>query len=165
MEQVWQGKRVRPHAATRGETTFLSPSTFRFKLIEQQAAALFMEYISVNPVTTYSDSLYSVASFNNAFGTVCLPGDSSETSDGEQRLSKRDCEVLLKWLNRDCETVVTDGEVGLSGPNQDFLLEHTPNHVPTHPCDFPNPAIQRPSNSPAKFCTDCRSSRCSTLAR
>jgi charged multivesicular body protein 7 len=82
-----------------------------------------MEYLAVNPITVYSDSLYSVASFISTFSAICLPGEQGkDLPEGEHRLSKRDCEVLLKWLNRDCGVIVTDGEVRF------FLVddEHSP---------------------------------------
>jgi hypothetical protein len=32
---------------------------------------------------------------------------------GDEKLSKRDMEILLKWLIRDCGVVVTSGDVRL----------------------------------------------------
>jgi len=62
-----------------------------------------------NPATVYSDSLYSLSGFIDEFSTICFP-----LRDGKgkvEKLSKKDMEVLLRWLNRDCGVVVTSGEV------------------------------------------------------
>ena len=39
-------------------------------------------------------------------------------------MSKKDIEVLLKWLNRDCGALVTDGEVWLSPPSPEQGLRY-----------------------------------------
>jgi charged multivesicular body protein 7 len=66
-----------------------------------------------NPATVYSDSLYSLSGFIDEFSTICFPlKDGKDQKTG--KLSKRDMEVLLRWLNRDCGVIITSGEVRLS---------------------------------------------------
>ena len=62
-----------------------------------------------NPATVYSDSLYSLNSFIEEFSTICFPLKDNKAKEG--KLSKRDMEVLLRWLNRDCGVIVTSGDV------------------------------------------------------
>lgn len=68
-----------------------------------------------NPLLSYSTSLYDLASFVETFGEICLPGGTQctdKTAEGRRhRLSKRDCELLLRWLSRDCGVIVWDGAV------------------------------------------------------
>lgn len=66
-----------------------------------------------NPLLSYTSTLFDLSSFVEEFGEVCLPGGTKSLPEGKHRLSKRDCEVLLKWLNRDCGVVVWDGSVSL----------------------------------------------------
>jgi len=62
-----------------------------------------------NPATVYSDSLYSISSFAEEYATICFPVKDGKGKEG--KLSKKDMEILLKWLTRDCGVVVTSGEV------------------------------------------------------
>jgi len=62
-----------------------------------------------NPATVYSDSLYSLSGFIDEFSTICFPQKDGKGKVG--KLSKKDMEVLLRWLNRDCGVVVTSGDV------------------------------------------------------
>ena len=64
-----------------------------------------------NPATVYSDSLYSLNSFIDEFSTICFPLKDGNGKGKEGKLSKRDMEVLLRWLNRDCGVIVTSGDV------------------------------------------------------
>lgn len=73
----------------------------------QQVAKATTTHLAVNPPLSYSSSLHSSTSFQDEFGEVCFPG---------QRLSKRDVEVLIRWLSRDIEALVSDGEVCLPSP-------------------------------------------------
>jgi len=64
--------------------------------------------------------LFSLTSFVEEYATICFPRrqdgkDEDKEIDGEgRRLSKRDMDVLLKWLMRDCGVVVMSGDVRLS---------------------------------------------------
>jgi charged multivesicular body protein 7 len=62
-----------------------------------------------NPATVYSDSLYSLSGFIDDFSSICFPLKDGKGKEG--KLSKKDMEVLLRWLNRDCGVVVTSGDV------------------------------------------------------
>jgi charged multivesicular body protein 7 len=66
-----------------------------------------------NPATVYSDSLYSLSGFIDEFSTICFPLKEGNRKGKEGKLSKRDMEILLKWLTRDCGVVVTSREVRL----------------------------------------------------
>jgi len=63
-----------------------------------------------NPATVYSDSLYSLSGFIDGFSTICFPLRDGKDKGG--KLSKKDMEVLSRWLNRDCGVIVTSGDVG-----------------------------------------------------
>jgi charged multivesicular body protein 7 len=79
---------------------------------EQQSAAAFTAYIRSNPPTVYSESLYSLATFTDDYASLCFPRRSDGKGKGEEeRLSRRDMEILLKWLMRDCGVVVVSGDV------------------------------------------------------
>ncbi len=94
-------------------------------LKKQNAAAKFVAHLDKAPLLSYTDGLYDLDTFRRAFGVVCLPilpSTSSATKlekpsphqDGnEARLSKKDVEVLVKWLMRDMGVVVSDGAVSL----------------------------------------------------
>ncbi|KAE8539391.1 hypothetical protein D1P53_004491 [Cryptococcus gattii VGV] len=81
-------------------------------LLEQSAAA-FTDHILKNPILSYTSSLYDLDSFLAEYGEACFPiGPTAKTlPKGRHELSKRDAEVLIKWLSRDCQLVVTDGLV------------------------------------------------------
>jgi len=125
------------------------------RCMEQQAAAAFTAYLLSHPVITYSSSLYDPSTFREQYGTVLFLG---------QKLSKRDTEVLLKWLSRDCGVVASSGDVRPASSS--WAVEITegignqasrtwptrirPSHHrsrPRHPYDPPNPP---PGRSPDK---------------
>ena len=62
---------------------------------------------------TYTDSLYDIPSFASAFAAVAFPSSSKKLPHRPKghKLSKKDVDILLRWLSRDCGLVVTDGEV------------------------------------------------------
>lgn len=66
------------------------------------AAAKFVERLDNNPLVNYTDSLFSRASFLKEFGDITSP---------QANLSKRDTDVLLRWLARDVGSVVVEGDV------------------------------------------------------
>lgn len=75
-----------------------------------------------NPPIEYSDSLYSLATFRDVFGTLAIPSRTSgeralPKGETEHKLSERDIEVLVRWLSRDAGVVVTDGKVSPSPSN------------------------------------------------
>ncbi|OXB35397.1 hypothetical protein LQV05_006205 [Cryptococcus neoformans] len=81
-------------------------------LLEQSAAA-FTAHMLKNPVLSYTSSLYDLDSFLAEYGEACFPAGptAKELPKGKHELSKRDAEVLVRWLSRDCQLVVTDGSV------------------------------------------------------
>ena len=76
-----------------------------------------------NPATVYSDSLYSISSFAEEYATICFTVKDGKGKEG--RLSKRDMEILLKWLTRDCGVIVTSGDVRPIS----FIHPHTHTHI------------------------------------
>lgn len=80
----------------------------------QQSAAAFTDHILKNPILSYTSSLYDLDSFLAEYGEACFPmgPTTKRLPKGRHELSKRDAEVLIKWLSRDCQLVVTDGSVG-----------------------------------------------------
>ncbi|WVO18556.1 hypothetical protein L204_106275 [Cryptococcus depauperatus] len=81
-------------------------------LLEQSTAA-FSAYMLKNPVLSYTGSLYDLESFLTEYGQVCFPKGTTKKQlpEGKHQLSKRDVEVLVKWMSRDCGLIVTDGTV------------------------------------------------------
>ncbi|WWD21781.1 hypothetical protein CI109_106268 [Kwoniella shandongensis] len=79
----------------------------------EQTSASFTAYMSTNPILSYTTSLFDLESFREEFGEACFPSSPSakKLPAGKHRLSKKDVEVLIKWLERDCGLVVTDGKV------------------------------------------------------
>ncbi|EIW70984.1 hypothetical protein TREMEDRAFT_67523 [Tremella mesenterica DSM 1558] len=79
----------------------------------QQVTSAFISYIRSHPPTTYTESLHSTKSFIVTFSVICIPKTWKKIPDGEaeDKLSDQDMKVLLKWLERDCGVLVTDGEV------------------------------------------------------
>ena len=65
-----------------------------------------------NPAISYSESLYSLASFTETFNTVCFPRRKDGKKLPDESLSGRDMGLLIKWLDRDCGAIVTEGDVG-----------------------------------------------------
>lgn len=74
------------------------------------AAAKFAERLDVNPIVTYTDALFSRATFLGEFGDIM-----GKEAAG---LSKRDVDVLVRWLARDVGTVVVEGDVSGQEPAQ-----------------------------------------------
>ncbi|KAK8847685.1 hypothetical protein IAR55_005544 [Kwoniella newhampshirensis] len=81
-------------------------------LVERTAAS-FTAYMIKNPMLSYTTSLFDIDSFRETFGAACFPLSASakKLPDGKHRLSRRDVEVLIKWLSRDCGLIVTDGTI------------------------------------------------------
>ena len=89
----------------------------------QTAAAKFIAHCDENPVLSYTEALYDFDAFRKAFGRICIPEPPTSTgssvksevlennAEGSARLSRKDAEVLVKWLMRDMGVVVTDGSV------------------------------------------------------
>ena len=65
-----------------------------------------------NPAMSYSESLYSLASFTETFNTVCFPRRKDGKKLPDESLSGRDMGLLIKLLDRDCGAIVTEGDVG-----------------------------------------------------
>jgi len=55
--------------------------------------------------------LYSLAAFTEEYAQICFPSRKDVKGLEEEKLSKRDMEVLIKWLTRDCGVVVTSNDV------------------------------------------------------
>ncbi|WVQ74242.1 hypothetical protein IAR50_003839 [Cryptococcus sp. DSM 104548] len=81
-------------------------------LLEQSAAA-FTAHMLNNPILSYTSSLFDVDSFMEEYGRACFPMSptAKKLPKGDHRLSRRDVELLVKWLSRDCLLTVTDGWV------------------------------------------------------
>ncbi|TYJ53251.1 hypothetical protein B9479_006118 [Cryptococcus floricola] len=81
-------------------------------LLEQSAAA-FTAHMLKNPILSYTSSLFDADSFLEEYGRACFPmgPTAKKLPKGDHRLSRRDVEVLVKWLSRDCLLTVTDGSV------------------------------------------------------
>ena len=73
------------------------------------------KYLEDNPPINYSDTLYSLSTFRETFGTLAIPsrssGEKALPKAEEAKLSERDVEVLVRWLSRDAGVIVTDGKV------------------------------------------------------
>jgi len=78
----------------------------------QTSADLFASYMSSHPLLTYTSSLYSPSQFHKTFGQICLPRK-AKVEQGS--LGKKDCEVLLRWLQRDVGSIVQEGDVSHYG--------------------------------------------------
>ncbi|WWC68242.1 uncharacterized protein I206_102165 [Kwoniella pini CBS 10737] len=81
-------------------------------LLEQSASA-FIAHLSKNPILSYTDALFDMDTFSEGYGEICLPSSSSSKKlpAGIHKLSNKDIEVLIKWLNRDCGLIVSDGKI------------------------------------------------------
>lgn len=67
-----------------------------------------------NPAINYSDTLFSLATFRETFGSIAIPARTSgemALPPGEHKLSEKDVEVLIKWLHRDRGVICSDGAV------------------------------------------------------
>jgi charged multivesicular body protein 7 len=67
-----------------------------------------------NPPINYSDTLYSLATFRETFGSLAIPARTTgemALPPGEHKLSEKDVGVLVKWLQRDRGVICTDGAV------------------------------------------------------
>jgi charged multivesicular body protein 7 len=65
-----------------------------------------------HPILNYTESLQSTTSFFDKYSRIAFPDDKDrKITKGEHRLSKRDCEVLIRWLGRDCGVLVSEGDV------------------------------------------------------
>ena len=72
-----------------------------------------MNHLQDEPILSYSSTLFSLSTFRERFGEIAMPrGKKLPISGHRHVLSKRDIEVLIKWLARDQGVCVTDGEVG-----------------------------------------------------
>ena len=111
LEEIRRGKRIRPHASPRGVLPIVNT---RNPDEIQQAAAAYTAHLSTHPILSYSASLHSVSSFAEEYASPCLPKSTLSRTDQRNQLSRRDVDVLLKWLGRDCGVLVTDGEVSVA---------------------------------------------------
>lgn len=82
-------------------------------LTRQQAAAAFTAYTRSNPPTSYSETLYSLVSFSERFATAAFPRRKDGRRLQEEKLSKKDMELLIRWLSRDCGVIVAEGDVSV----------------------------------------------------
>ncbi|WVQ84609.1 hypothetical protein IAT38_006764 [Cryptococcus sp. DSM 104549] len=82
------------------------------QLLEQSAAA-FTAYMLDHPLLSYTSSLFDIDSFLSEYAEACIPvgPTAKKLPKGKHALSRRDVEVLVKWLSRDCGLVVSDGSV------------------------------------------------------
>ncbi|ORY30213.1 Snf7-domain-containing protein [Naematelia encephala] len=75
----------------------------------EQSAALFTAHMREHPLLSYSSSLFSPSTFYDEFSAVCFP--SKKGLGSNHRLSRADCQVLVRWLGRDCGLLVSDDSV------------------------------------------------------
>lgn len=68
-------------------------------------AQRFAEYQKRNPPLDYTDTLYSREAFARKYGKALA------TATDEHVLSKRDMDVLLRWLERDVGSVTVSGDI------------------------------------------------------
>jgi len=80
--------------------------TYGFNLfIFKRAGDAIIEHQRSQPSVSVTDALYSVATFREEFAGVALPG---------VVLSDQDVKVILRYLQRDKQLIVTEKEVCIS---------------------------------------------------